>query len=313
MMELRKSDVVFDEVKHTYTRNGVRLSGVTAIVKWMYPETYKNIPESVLMKAAERGTRIHKECQMTDIGIPVDSMEAAAYRRLKAEKGLETLKNEWLVDDGAGIASSIDVVFTDYSLADIKGTSVIHDDCVTLQLSIYAYLLELMNPGLVVPALYVIWLPMERYGNPEMRQLKRIDADIVKDIITDYLSGADNTTSRNVLGIEASKMVAVSQDGDNLPAAFHEAERQVAELEMTMKRLKEQSERLRAGLLDMMMQNGVKKFEGDAITLTVKEAYTRSSIDTTKLKKEHPDIWEAYQKETKVKESLQIKIKDGKE
>ena len=57
MSNFKQSPVIFDEAAHTYTLNGVRLSGVTAIVKWMFPETYKDIPQSVLEKAADHGIR----------------------------------------------------------------------------------------------------------------------------------------------------------------------------------------------------------------------------------------------------------------
>ena len=40
MTELYKSPVIFDAKAHTYTLNGTRLSGVTAIVKWMCQKMY---------------------------------------------------------------------------------------------------------------------------------------------------------------------------------------------------------------------------------------------------------------------------------
>jgi predicted phage-related endonuclease len=40
----------------------------------------------------------------------------------------------------------------------------------------------------------------------------------------------------------------------------------------------------------------------------VKEAFVRESLDSTKLKKEMPELFEKYKKQTKVKPSLLIKI-----
>ena len=51
-MNLPESPVVFEPEHHTYNLNGKMLSGVTAIVKWLFPDTYAGIPESVLMKNA---------------------------------------------------------------------------------------------------------------------------------------------------------------------------------------------------------------------------------------------------------------------
>ena len=91
-IELKKSPVIFDERAHTYTLDGVRLSGVTAIVKWMFPDTYKDIPQSVLEKAAEHGSLIHKKCEQYDnCGFGDDLPEVKEYVRLK-KTGLQRLK-----------------------------------------------------------------------------------------------------------------------------------------------------------------------------------------------------------------------------
>ena len=140
--DLKESSVIFNETEHTYTLKGKKLGGVTAIVKWLFPDTYTDIPEAVLMKAAAHGSLIHSKCELYDTcGLGDDLPEVQEYIRLKAENSLTTEANEYLVDDGKDIASSIDVVFSKgedgcYPLADIKTTSKIHVDNVTLQLSI---------------------------------------------------------------------------------------------------------------------------------------------------------------------------------
>lgn len=48
--------VTFIEESHQYFIGKKELKGVTGtLIKKAFPDTYKNIPESVLMKAAERG------------------------------------------------------------------------------------------------------------------------------------------------------------------------------------------------------------------------------------------------------------------
>ena len=52
--------VTFIEESHQYFLGEKELKGVTGtLIKKAFPDTYKNIPESVLMKAAERGALIH--------------------------------------------------------------------------------------------------------------------------------------------------------------------------------------------------------------------------------------------------------------
>ena len=43
---LPESPVVFEPEHHTYNLDGKMLSGVTAIVKWLFPDTYAGIPEA---------------------------------------------------------------------------------------------------------------------------------------------------------------------------------------------------------------------------------------------------------------------------
>lgn len=230
MSNFKQSPVIFDEAAHTYTLEGARLSGVTAIVKWMFPDTYKDIPQSVLEKAAEHGSLVHKKCEQYDnCGFGDDLQEVREYVRLKAENGLTTLENEYLVDDGKDIASSIDVVFDKdesgmYSLADIKTTSKIHKDNVTLQLSIYAYLFEKCNKGKKVGRLFVIWLPKEQYGKAELMELKRIGSADCKKIVKAYVAKEDATPYREKYfgGVEASTEIEPIEEA--MPANLKDAE-----------------------------------------------------------------------------------------
>ena len=61
-LELYQSPVLFDVDRHDYTLNGEKLSGVTPIIAWLFPDTYKGIPKHILDQAAEYGTLIHKKC-----------------------------------------------------------------------------------------------------------------------------------------------------------------------------------------------------------------------------------------------------------
>ena len=61
-------------------------------------------------------------------------------------------------------------------------------------------------------------------------------------------------------------------------------------LENEKKQLDAEFEKLKTGLLELMKANGVKKFENDLIRLTYKEASTRVSIDSKRLKEEQPEV-----------------------
>lgn len=314
MSNFKQSPVIFDEAAHTYTLEGVRLSGVTAIVKWMFPDTYKDIPQSVLEKAAEHGSLIHKKCEQYDnCGFGDDLQEVREYVRLKAENGLTTLENEYLVDDGKDIASSIDVVFDKdesgmYSLADIKTTSKIHKDNVMLQLSIYAYLFERCNKGKKVGRLFVIWLPKEQYGKAELMELKRIGSADCKKIVKAYVAKEDATPYREKYfgGIEASTEIELIEEA--MPANLKDAEDEIIKIETQLKQMEERKKELKEGLYDLMVQHNVKKWQSKRLQIVRKLESTRESIDTAKVKKQYPEVYAECLKTSKVKGSITINI-----
>lgn len=313
---LKESSVIFNETEHTYTLNGKRLGGVTAIVKWLFPDTYTDIPETVLMKAAAHGSLIHSKCELYDTcGLGDDLPEVQEYIRLKNENSLTTEANEYLVDDGKDIASSIDVVFSKgeddcYPLADIKTTSKIHVDNVTLQLSIYAYLFELCNKGKKTGKLYVIWLPKEKYGKAVLMELKRVPTAACKKIIKAYLAKEDSTPYRvKYFGAEKkTENTEIEPIEEALPVSLKDVENKIIKLEMDIKTLEAMQKEMKAGLMALMVEHNVKKWSSERLTITRKLDGTRDSLDTAKLKKEYPDVYAECVKVSPVKGSVTIKV-----
>lgn len=306
-MNLPESPVVFEPEHHTYTLNGKFLSGVTAIVKWLFPDTYAGIPEYVLNMAADYGTLIHSKCELADSMGIADEPIVQEYQRIIQEAGLQVALSEYLVSDEEAIASSIDKVFTDDSLGDIKTTSKVHEANVQVQLSIYAYLYELQT-GRKANKLYLIWLPKPQYGTPIVKELARIPSDVCKHIISVYVAGGKpsdilvdidhflpaNTERKRIQGeipdgvhIVVDELMMVKQQLDELTAKEKELKKQV---------------------LEAMQGVGEDTWSNDLIQITRKAAYERESVDTKTLKADHPDIYEQYKKISKVSESLTYKL-----
>ena len=195
MSELCRSRVKFDPERHTYTLpDGRELSGITPILsEILFPDKYAKVSVEVLKRAAGRGSKIHGAIEFHDtFGARYDDIpEVEWYDRLKRENGLVTLENEYLVSDEELVASSIDVVFTDYSLADIKTTYRLDTEYLSWQLSIYAWLFEKQNPGLKVPALYAVWLPKPKAGKPRLAKVVRRPDSDVERLLVCYRDGLD--------------------------------------------------------------------------------------------------------------------------
>ena len=88
-------------------------------------------------------------------------------------------------------------------------------------------------------------------------------------------------------------------------AIMHE----IAELDRQKKLLEVKDKAVRQELQEAMDKYGVKKFENDILKVTYVEPTTRTTIDSTRLKKELPAIAEKYTKTTVVKGSVRIEVK----
>ena len=305
--DLYKSPVVFDGEHHTYTLDGKQLQGVTPIIGWLFPNTYKGISKSVLDAAAEYGTMVHQACELAD-DMGIVNEYTTKYKELLTANGLQPVYSEYLVSDEKAIASCIDKVFADDSLGDIKTTSKVHWMNVQVQLSIYAWLYE-MQTGREANKLYVIWLPKPRYGEAAIRELPRIPASICEYVVENYLAGVEPFDA----------MAAMTQYLISEPAERQRKEGEVPErwqsvidelmlVKQQLDKLTEREKELKASIMQGMQSSGDDKWATDLIQISRVAATERVSLDTKALQSAEPDIYEKYKRTSKVAESLRYKL-----
>ena len=311
---LKQSPVKFDRESHTYDLDGRELKGVTPIVSWLFPETYSGIPESIMREAAKYGSMIHSACHMADVVGIAEHDSVKAYLQLKERAGLTTIANEYLVSDEKDIASSIDVVCTEKdaegdALLDIKTTSRVHQNHLSVQLSVYAWLYQ-KQTGRQVGNLYCVWLPKPRYGVPALLPVTRLQGDVCEFIVQSYLRGDDNSAARQKL--QDCGMVLDGNmpelTSEQIPAQYADVVDEIISTELELKSLKEREATLKDGLLQLMRENGVKKWTSDNLTLTYIAETTRKAVDSKKLQSKFPDVYSECIKESRVSDSIKITI-----
>lgn len=306
MEKLYKSPVIFNEDEHTYTLDGKTLSGVTPIIGWLFPETYKGIPENILNQAAAYGSLIHQKIQLYDtFGIDDDPI-IHAYAEIKEQTGAETRANEYLVSDEKRIASSIDLLMKNNDIWDAKTTSKVHIPNVTIQTSIYAWLFE-MQTGEKAGNLYCLWLPKPQYGQPELIPLKRVSADICQYIVEVWENGGDPMTCRAVLAQSGFEFERQRTEGD-IPAGLQDLMDELIQIKTAKDQLDEREKVIKQIVLSQMQKDGVDKMGNDLIEFSRKAEYTRISIDGKLLKEKDPDLYDECAKIVNVKESLTYKV-----
>ena len=306
---MKESRVVFNQEHHTYTIDGRELSGVTPIVAWLFPNTYKGIPQSVLDAAANYGTMIHEKCELADSMGIVDDDIVRAYCGLLKEKGLPVRASEFLVSDERNVASCIDKVFEDDSLGDIKTTSKVHTLNVQVQLSIYAFLYE-WQTGRKVNKLYLIWLPKPQYGQPEIRELERIAEDWCQEAIERYVAGvspAQSLAELAAMGFLDNVEQKERKAGD-VPERWEETINELIMIKKQLDVLTEREKEIKGSLMMAMQQMGDDKWSSDLIQISRRAASERVSIDTKALQEKMPEVYESFKKVTKVAESITYKV-----
>lgn len=97
-----------------------------------------------------------------------------------------------------------------------------------------------------------------------------------------------------------------------LPQEIMPVLKQLQELEIQAKVIDGAQKELKEELLQAMEKYNIKKWDNEVMTITYTAPTTRTNIDSAKLKKDLPDVYNSYLKNSNVKSSIRIKLKGEK-
>ena len=294
--KLNRIPVEFNQLHHTYTNTetGEVYNGITStLLKFLFPDKYKNIPEEILKKAAEKGTMVHEEIELAQsIGIEPNTDEARNYLKLRDEKGLKYLTSEYTVSDLDNFATNIDVIYdvddTTVDIGDFKTTYKLDRESCAWQLSICARFLEINNPEIKVRKLYAIWL---RGDIAELIEVPRKPDEEIHRMIMCYLNNEPFDAEQT------------------FPDYFRERELMMDVLSRKIKEMTGALDAMKAELLEEMEKHGDKSFDTGGMLVTYVAPSKRSTFESKKFQKEHEDLYGQYMKESSTKASLKITIR----
>ena len=292
--------VTFIEESHQYFIGKKELKGVTGtLIKKAFPDTYKNILESVLMKAAERGGLIHNTfetfCSIFDADLkqyPNPTEELLAFHSMLVAYDLHYVASEYLVTDGENFASAIDGIFADKEgniyLVDYKTTATLHYDNVSLQLSIYAKWFEEQNPDLKVKEIVCMWF---KNGQSKFQPLPRVSDWQIDDLINAYLTD------------DAEYQYKVE-----VPEQFSALEQEFRLITARMDALKIKQDDLKEQIMKMMEANKQKSIKTNIGSYSYVESTTKRTLDMKLFKEKYPNAYEKLTKVSISKPSIRIKL-----
>lgn len=308
--DLVQSGVVFNEDDHTYTLNGKRLRGITGMIKeQLFPDMYKDVPQYVLNKAAKMGSSIHKSCQLYDEVLFDDGTpQVSVYAKLLKESGYHHVGSEYIVTDGSDFASPIDKVLAnaadELALGDIKSVNKMDDEAkkyVAWQLSIYKWLFELQNfPDLKVGKLFCIWLPKNEIFLEKacMFEVPYMGDEAVAGLLACARRGEQYVVPTSLQNRE-----------QNVPVLAQDAIDMLVKAEAMVKKWQQRYDDIKTAAMESMKKYGVKSWDCEQLKMTYVPEGSSQRFDSAAFKKDHPDLYAQYMKETKTKESIRITIR----
>lgn len=144
--EIKGHILEYIEDTHTYICDGAILPSITQIIKYKFKNKYSNVSESVLAKAAEKGTEVHKAIENYEKYKieDVNCVELRNYKFLKRQYCFDCLNNEvpiiLFIDQKPFAAGRLDLELSKdnlYGLGDIKRTATLDKDYLAYQLNLY--------------------------------------------------------------------------------------------------------------------------------------------------------------------------------
>lgn len=298
MIKLVQSPVVFDEEKHTYQLGDVMLQGITGMIhRQLFPDKYKDVPQFIMNRAADRGHNIHHDVELADATGIANSIEAKNYMMMRISAGYEAVKNEYTVSDEQHFASNIDCVWEKdgkISLADIKTTyGGLDKEYLSWQLSVYAYLFELQNIDLKVDKLFGVWIRDDKF---ELADIVRQSDEDVEELLLCEVEGRQFKPT----AVEEKKKDIISAKAIQL----------LVDLNRQMVEAQEKAEAVKEQLHAAMNEFGVVSWDAGAFKATITKEGVRKTFDSKRFQGDHPDMYNEYIKESKTKESLKITFRD---
>lgn len=302
------AELKFDKETHTYMLGDRKLISVTQLMqKHCLAPDYSNISTDILNAKAERGTLIHKEIEEyvnnDKIGFTPELDNFMAY--LSSHTMTDRCYSEIMVCDDI-VAGTIDLILNISSqpiIADIKTTSTLHKESVSWQLSIYLFLyVNVGNAESFAESIYNLYTG-QAFHFQEDGSLNVIDIPLKPYEEVDKLIECERK------GEIYNKNDTLMVSSENQLQQLQDLEYTIKELDARKKELEATQEQLKSSLMQVMKDRGLLSVDFENLKLTIVSPKPRETVDTTRMKKEIPEIVNKYIKTSESKEYLKITLR----
>lgn len=285
MIELKRSDVIFLEDVHQYWLGNTKLSGITSVLgrSVFFKDKFKGIPAGILNKKAEYGSWVHRQFELHDLGLEYeDCWEVREYEKMLKKHKITPAYNEFLVSDGHKYATMVDMVDSNIDLYDHKTSYKLDPEYLSWQLSMNKYLLFLQT-GVVAGDLYAVHVKDNAVKRVKIKEKSFEECELM--FYTDTYMPSDD-----------EQLPQIEVLDENTVSVLTSLDAVIVELEEKLKKYNEDKSNFLKLAKDNMEKYGVDKWETDKLVLTLSKGYTKTSLDTKKIKEDLPATFEKYSK-----------------
>lgn len=183
--------IEFLEDVHAYVNDGILIPSVSELIRFKFPEAYKGIPDKVLKKKANYGTKGHQtierfinkeftieEMQKMNID-PNIKMAVEQFEVLRKMWAFQIKDMEQIVSWQGRYAGTYDLLTLDDYIIDIKFTSELHEEWLKWQIGLYY-----MAKGIKKDFGFVMWFPKGKMA--KVQQINVIPWDQLEQLVKDY-------------------------------------------------------------------------------------------------------------------------------
>lgn len=313
----------FTPETHEYKVNGKKAKiSVTALIDKQISKTeWFAIDPEILQKAAARGTDVHADLEyFVGKGTEPRTQECKNFAEyLKAHQWkIEEPRTEFklAIEHTAerngikhsfilcGTADLICVLNGKHIILDYKTTSVIHEQEVRWQMSLLDYMARQLNgkeingePFIYVPAeeMYVFHFDKQAKFKP-VKVDPIPDVEIIRLLDAEALEEEYHSTPVDILTPKQEQRLL---DIEKRLTALKAAQALLANEEASLKAQMEQA---------FQAHPATRKVELSNLTISYKPGTTRTTFDTARFEKDHPDLYKQYCVVTEVKGSVSITL-----
>lgn len=162
--------LIFYDKEHEYELNGEIIPSVSEISRFASREIYGDVNQYLLDNAAERGTKVHKQCELLDKYRECEADEITAPYIQAYVSFIKEHKPEWNAIEKAmasnkmlfaGTLDRVGILDGKRAIIDIKTSSTIKKVLALIQLNAYKILWEENHPKEPIELLCILQLTKE--------------------------------------------------------------------------------------------------------------------------------------------------------